>query len=648
MPNYFYRDQSGKEIGPLSLTTLAQLRFARILDDETPVRASDSEKWMPCRDVAAAHAAPSASPAPPVTSQPVDMRKGRSFFQIIIIGLVIIGALACGAVIFLKTIASETTLSYEFSLGGQKLSAFQRPIVEVDGRSFTNENNLKPGNHEISVSLENAEPYKLRFWVFYGDKNLGMLPLEYSKGSVDLSADSSDAEFEFSGNELHRQGKLPIQISNVRVGTYDLRVMRKGWEFKSQIAVSRNSITTNRTEFPYASIEVTSDPVGMAVLTNGVEIGKTPITLQELIPGQYTLTASDGENDLMADVNVASREAAKHNFAFHYGAVQLLSTPTGAVVIRKGKGIGKTPLTINHIPAGVTTVELRLQGYASTNFIIEAVEGVTTDLSVKLVSEQFLTYLNEARNAISADPPNYPHALQLIDEALKIYPDDTVALQLHKDYEFRQLLNEAHLSSADLDAELLKVDAALALKPADPEAIDLKKTVAGLKTQRDQTAAAKTEQLSDERRNAAGLEFEQIIQGVLQQEKRTLFVVQVVWTKISAWKVRSTSAQAQDALLRAVELGSIKWRVVKQNNPDPDMTVIYLHPRNFLATGDLVVQICQLPDDTLDVRAKMLFGVIQDINQAAYTQNMAQMQEGRFQEFRSNYSNELKTISRNP
>ena len=51
---YFYKDPSGREIGPLPLAALAQLRLTKVLGDETPVRASDSEEWKPCREIIAA------------------------------------------------------------------------------------------------------------------------------------------------------------------------------------------------------------------------------------------------------------------------------------------------------------------------------------------------------------------------------------------------------------------------------------------------------------------------------------------------------------------------------------------------------------------------------------------------------------------
>jgi len=97
---------------------------------------------------------------------------------------------------------------------------------------------------------------------------------------------------------------------------------------------------------------VSGDPTGLAVALNGVAVGKTPLTLRELKPGPYTLTATDGENERDADITVGPKEQARHSFAFRYGAVQLTSMPAGATVIRKGKEIGTTPLTLAHLARG--------------------------------------------------------------------------------------------------------------------------------------------------------------------------------------------------------------------------------------------------------------------------------------------------------
>jgi len=483
--------------------------------------------------------------------------------------LVLSGIVLCGGIMFFQSLSEKTVLSFSFTLDGKSLPADKVPDVKVDGQPFTSGSKIKLGNHKLAVQLQNAEPYGRSFWVFYGEKDLGKLPLETSKGSlvvtvnpspatvvvqrdgetvtqgaapldveklpvgnytlvvkrgdyeetrtvdiqrqqttneivvlnlgkvelssipadaeyemsgnghhwqdklparledvpagnytlvvkhgdyeethtldiqrqqttneivvlnlgkVELSSIPADAEYEMSGNGHHWQGKLPARVEDVPVGDYSLSVTRRDWKLDSDVSAIRGGVTTNITEFPYGSISVTSTPTGLVVSTNGVEIGKTPITLRELKPAAYNLTISDGENDLMATVNVGTRENAEHAFIFHYGTVQLMSDPAGATVIRKGKEIGKTPLTLNHIPVGETMLELQLQDYVSTNLPIQTLEGVTNLLSAKLISKQYLEAMSQARAAF--DAAQFEQAHKFLVTALTVETNDTAAMEL--------------------------------------------------------------------------------------------------------------------------------------------------------------------------------------------------------------------------
>lgn len=629
--------------------------------------------------------------------------------------------LLCGGLLVFKFVRDNTTLSFNFLLDGKPLSVGMTPTVKVDGLPFTSGCTIAPGRHELTAELPNAESFALRVRVLYGNKNLGVLPLESSKGSllvsanpypasvivrqgieiigggaapftleklalgdydleikhgeykevhhvkvqgkqrteakislnlggVELSSAPADADYEFSGNGRNWQGKLPIKIDDLPIGIYYLVAKRNGWILNENITIVRGSVTTNNTEFPYGSIELTSEPTGLIVSTKGVEIGRTPLTLLEFKPGQYKFAITDNENDLMADVSVAPKEVAKHFFAFHYGAVQLSSTPVGATVLRKGKEVGKTPLTLDHIPAGETMVELRLQDYASTNYVIHALEGGTPNLSAKLISKQYLAYLNAARQAANSSPSDYRRALESINQALHISGDEAEALHLRKDYEFEVTLEDASaaLENKNPDVALEKINAALTAKPASNQAIYLKYKIEAAKKEHDKLAAAQAEQVSAERIVAVGRGFDQTITRLVQKKRGSFLIADVVTSQAWEWKDRITSTQARNALLRSIELCSPKWRVATENNPASDVTVIYLHPRGFLVMGDLVVQICQLPNNTVDVHAEMVMGVIQDQNQARYTQNMADAQARRFHDFREQYSNALETVLSNP
>ena len=426
--------------------------------------------------------------------QPTSFFKSKPFLLLVTAAVVV-----CGGVALHKSLAEKTTLLFDFSLDGKQLPADKAPNVKVDGQPFISGSRVVLWRHRITVELENAEPFEGHYWVFYGAKNLGVLPLESSKGSlvvtvnptpatvvlkhngetvhrgdaplsieklmvgeytlaiqrgdyaedhsikiqrrhrteakidlnlggVHLSSDPADAEFQLSGNGRQWDGKLPTLIDDVPVGDYRFTARRKGWELSADVLVSRGGIATNKTEFQYGSISVTSNPTGLVISTNGVEIGKTPTVLHELKPGQYSLTATDGENDLTAEISVGTKEDKKHAFVFRYGAAQLSSIPPGATVIRKGKEVGKTPMSLNHIPIGESSIELRLDGYVSTNLIISASEGTLANFSVKLISEQYLQAMKHAREAL--DAAQFSESQKFLTNALESEPNDSAALKL--------------------------------------------------------------------------------------------------------------------------------------------------------------------------------------------------------------------------
>ena len=62
--NYYYLDSENREIGPLPLPALAQLRQAGVLSDDTLVRTENGAEWVKCRSLIVVAAVAPASPGP--------------------------------------------------------------------------------------------------------------------------------------------------------------------------------------------------------------------------------------------------------------------------------------------------------------------------------------------------------------------------------------------------------------------------------------------------------------------------------------------------------------------------------------------------------------------------------------------------------
>ncbi len=326
----------------------------------------------------------------------------------------------------------RTRVEFDLQINGKPAQASGDigPIPEVlfNGQAIHSGDKVQPGKGVFEVTDMRFMLFRREARISYGSvANIGTIELTRAHGHVTITSDPPDAEFQLMNQSHSWSGNLPFQM-DIPTGDYQLITRRKGWALNAHISVVRGGSTTNRIEFPYGSIEVTSDPTSMVVLTNGVEIGKTPLTLQHMKPGRYALSATDGENELMASVTVGPKEAAKQAFRFRYGSVQLSSTPSGATVIRKGREAGKTPLKLERITAGGTAVELRMEGYVTTNVALQVVEGKTANLTAKLISERYLQAMKQAGEAIDAG--RFAEARKFIDDALESEPSDSRATKL--------------------------------------------------------------------------------------------------------------------------------------------------------------------------------------------------------------------------
>jgi len=250
-------------------------------------------------------------------------------------------------------------------------------------------------------------------------------------GTAQLSSEPPDAEYELSGHGKLWRGKVPVRLENIPAGTFVFSAMRQGRAIQREISIKAGELTSEQLQFPYGSIEVDSLPSGLAVSVGGTPRGTTPETLQQIMPGSYTLTATDGENNLSVTVSVHEKEVTKHTFIFKYGTVQLSSIPPGALVIRNSASAGTTPAVLQHIPTEPIQIELKLDGYVSTNLVISAPENAEAKYAIKLINLKYLNVIRGAERELAAR--NFERALELAEAAVALESTDSRAGSLKKE-----------------------------------------------------------------------------------------------------------------------------------------------------------------------------------------------------------------------
>lgn len=136
------------------------------------------------------------------------------------------------------------------------------------------------------------------------------------------------------------------------------------------------------------SMDLQSVPDGASVTVNGDYRGKTPLMMNGLSPGTYTVTFSrPGFGDMYAQVTVQGGGISEviANLRPETGSLAVNSTPSGARVLLDQTFSGLSPVVLGNISADNHTITLEKDGYVTAARQVRLTEGGMTPVDVVLV-----------------------------------------------------------------------------------------------------------------------------------------------------------------------------------------------------------------------------------------------------------------------
>ena len=139
----------------------------------------------------------------------------------------------------------------------------------------------------------------------------------------------------------------------------------------------------------YGSIHVESSPAGAEISFNGDYRGLSPITIYDVWPGEYTITAEkDGYRTYTTTTSVSSGTRSSVYCPLSSistaGSLYVLSDPSGANIYLDANYKGKTPMTINNIASGTHILEIDRSGYYDWKSTVDVPVGGTKTISATL------------------------------------------------------------------------------------------------------------------------------------------------------------------------------------------------------------------------------------------------------------------------
>lgn len=139
------------------------------------------------------------------------------------------------------------------------------------------------------------------------------------------------------------------------------------------------------TPIPVAKGRLTlnSAPSNAEVKLNGNTIGRTPLTGYELEPGNYpVIFVFDGQTHQQT-LRVAAGEITEYTHRFEgFGALKIDTTSSGCDVTVNGNFYGKSPVSVEGLPAGIYTIVVKKTGFRTVEETVTLKQGEVRDLFI--------------------------------------------------------------------------------------------------------------------------------------------------------------------------------------------------------------------------------------------------------------------------
>ena len=160
-------------------------------------------------------------------------------------------------------------------------------------------------------------------------------------------------------------GSVDQPLAGLPPGKYVIKVRSDGWPD----ATGEASIEAGRTaeitiDFPSGSLVLDSLPTGATVRLGQTVLGRTPLSVPQLPPGECALILDyPNWTPLKTKVVITDKSEAKETVRLPHGRLVVTSAPTGATVLLGKRSLGQTPLTIERFQAGTRTLTLQLKNF---------------------------------------------------------------------------------------------------------------------------------------------------------------------------------------------------------------------------------------------------------------------------------------------
>lgn len=179
------------------------------------------------------------------------------------------------------------------------------------------------------------------------------------------------------------EGAAEQALAGLMPGTYTVTARSPGWpDVRAEAKIEAGLTTEIAIHFKSGSLRLESLPTGATVKKSGAILGKTPLVVHDLPPGDLDLTLEYPLWPVLPFKTTITEERETAATArLPHGRLIIESVPAGATVLFSGRTLGQTPLTIERFQAGTKKLTLQSPDFPALELSVTIEDGGEVRLS---------------------------------------------------------------------------------------------------------------------------------------------------------------------------------------------------------------------------------------------------------------------------
>lgn len=249
---------------------------------------------------------------------------------------------------------------------------------------------LTIGRHRASASRPGYIPMEVD--IIVEDRTPQKIALELRSDSANLRFDSEPQGAMVYINGILR-GTTPCRVERVSSGESEVEIRLEGHQpFRQRLQLRAGEEIAIREQLDPlpGSMHLTSTPTGARIEINDELRGETPLQIEDLTPGRYTVRAfTRGYADAVSELTVRRAAVVRHDFRLrpNSGTIELTTEPARVRVLIDGVDSGITEpgesdvlskaLSLDLVEQGNRILQLSKTGYYSREIRVQVEAGQT-------------------------------------------------------------------------------------------------------------------------------------------------------------------------------------------------------------------------------------------------------------------------------